>query len=834
MNRNSRHRHHYHDRRQSFGEALEARFVLSGGPLGPNLSIIGTSPAPGATLASDPSTVTFTFDRPLFDGSQGFTDFQVDLVNGDGSLTPMIDPNNGAEEDLSPDGTQVTVVLDQPLGPGTYELVLSGMNELMGQDGTLTANALAGTDQTLGTFTVIQPGVTLAQATDLGTAASTTRTVSSTLDLSTNPLTVQLYKFTLTPDHFWRVGAEISAHRIGSPLNAALTLFDADGHPIKSSVLGRPDAPGDPYLFSGLSAGTYYLGVSADVNRPGLPGAYDPSSGNPGSDTSTNPGGPFTLRLAADPADAAPAVLGVRLDHANPLDAAPTGFDIQFNTPMDVIGTNGTIFQKTTQGLEVLDQSGRSWPIAAIGYDESQCQLTYIFRQRLPQGKYSVVLPPSGGLSDLAGHRPIAAGHPAGVLATFVVGPNQPSSDPTDLGSLFPQDVLAGLSRQATVAPGATATFHYANLYADFYKVGLDFTGGPVQVSVTLNGAPIVQQTVTAPIAPTSSLFRLPVGDYYVRVTNLGTHPTKVSTTLTIAQFSWESLLENGIGQGPALSLRLVSPTPDLTANTDPPAASPTPLLTSGPSAAVIPFSSSANAGQPTVLAQTTSNAPGAAVATNSAGGAASGGAGVLLTFGGVPVGLPTSTSSAASGSAPGEGEGVGAIASTGLGVGAGLGYAPSAIGTATLHDTGGTGAVVASVHADASSDAPLSGALADRALEQWVGVEPTPAGPSLKERLNAILASLPSFSFPDLTRPPGLGDDDSVVAATGVAGSRTAPAEYEEAGFNHSVGYGLAAVLLLHSHNRFRRWATRGRNRALAGSRSFLAYLSRGEVAAG
>ena len=83
----------------------------------------------------------------------------------------------------------------------------------------------------------------------------------------------------LAPGHFWQVGLSLSAYSIGSPLWPALTLFDAQGNVIKTATVGSATDPVDPYLFSGLSSGTYYVGVSASTNLPYTSGGYDPVNG---------------------------------------------------------------------------------------------------------------------------------------------------------------------------------------------------------------------------------------------------------------------------------------------------------------------------------------------------------------------------------------------------------------------------------------------------------------------------------------------------------------------------------------------------------------------------
>ena len=63
-----------------------------------------------------------------------------------------------------------------------------------------------------------------------------------------------------------------------------LSLFGADGTLLatRNAGTGIPSNPNDPYLFTGLERGTYYVGVSAAENVPYTPGGYDPVLGIPG------------------------------------------------------------------------------------------------------------------------------------------------------------------------------------------------------------------------------------------------------------------------------------------------------------------------------------------------------------------------------------------------------------------------------------------------------------------------------------------------------------------------------------------------------------------------
>ncbi len=110
-------------------------------------------------------------------------------------------------------------------------------------------------ERDLGELTIVPPPVvpppaTWGTATDVGTIGTQVQTIAGTLDLSSQE-NVDLYKITLGPGHFWRLGVELDAQRIDSNLRGALTLFDGQGNVLatRDAGTGLPSYPADPYLF---------------------------------------------------------------------------------------------------------------------------------------------------------------------------------------------------------------------------------------------------------------------------------------------------------------------------------------------------------------------------------------------------------------------------------------------------------------------------------------------------------------------------------------------------------------------------------------------------------
>ncbi len=270
-------------------------------------SAITTVPADGAQLTQSPSSLVVTFNTVanvnVFDNLWEDGNVQLDQVNSDGSTTPLFDPYNPPIADVV--GSQATIPLNQSLSPGNYQVVLAG--------GSPVSSYVSGglwdpsTDQTLADFTVVPnvpvvpvvpKGTTLADAFDLGTIGSQIEAVPGSLDLSGGQSSVALYKITLGPGHFWRLGVELDAQRVGSSLLGALTLFDQQGNVLatRDSGTGLPSSPADPYFFTGLNPGVYYIGVSGAGNLGGPPPGYDPVTGTIGSAGQAQVGGAMTSR----------------------------------------------------------------------------------------------------------------------------------------------------------------------------------------------------------------------------------------------------------------------------------------------------------------------------------------------------------------------------------------------------------------------------------------------------------------------------------------------------------------------------------------------------------
>jgi hypothetical protein len=491
---------------------------------------------------------------------------QLERIGPDGTATPLFDVNSPPTPSFDETGSVATFTLDQPLGPGHYRVVLTGVNDIS----EFLSNGLwdSTLDQSLADFTVLPDGPTLEQATDLSTIGANVQTVAGSLNLSPGQTGVALYKFTLGTGHFWRLAAELDASRIGSGLLGALTLFDSTGTPLitRDAGTGRPDFPRDPYLFKGLPPGVYYLGVSGAGNLPGTPGGYDPKTGDPGSAAFSQAGGNFQLKLAADPADAATTMTGFQLTWADMLDPSPTGLTLAFSGPIDLDSVAGGA--APTSPVVAVDQSGKVWTLTPSGYDESKCQLSLVFDQALPAGSYTLQSVP-GGLIDLAGLAVVGPGKSSGQLATWNVSGRSKPAAVGDLGVVWPS-LTAGASLNTTLSPGQVRAIRVVIPLEGWYKLQ---TGGAQQILDTTRLGPdglVYLGGDQSRLQAGVSMYLKP-GVYLFTVMNPGAGPAALEWRLRPMSLDPESLVGSGVGQSAALSLRLLNPlAPDFTSGAAP------------------------------------------------------------------------------------------------------------------------------------------------------------------------------------------------------------------------------------------------------------------------
>ncbi len=560
--------------------------------------LVTVSPADGATLTVDQrQTFRVTFDRPIDPAMLISSEFHLNRIGANGEVSVIFSPANPPSFRLSEDGAEILLAVREPLEPGAYQLRLDGNARIVFEDGTEILGD--GNDQILSEFMIeaeeaevdeetpdrpdtgpaVDPpppddrdepeptepdhlfvGATLDDAENLGILESGDLIqVSGELRLGEDSTDVRLYRFELAEGHFWRLGSEIHAERIGSPIDTRLDLFDSSGNLIGSADLGRSDAPSDPFYYGGLQGGVYYLGIAGSSNDPSTNG-YSPVDGFVGSAFGDQENGEFQLHLVAD-ADVPPTeVIDFKLDYGDLRSTTPTGFTIQFSGPVNVerlglpAGTD-----PLPEDLVVVDDSGQEWPVTALSFDESEAKLSFLFVGEPPVGSFDVRLGPEGTLLDLTGRAPIAADLEDGLLAQFSIEQVATVRSPEDIGAVLPEESLYGIEQTLDIEPGETKFVRFVVTFEASYKLSLgDFEG---DLGIEVIGPDGVLDLGTDPRSLNGATVQLQPGIYEVRIDGSQLQePTSATFGFRLIQVAFESLVRGGLGQGPALDLRLIAP----------------------------------------------------------------------------------------------------------------------------------------------------------------------------------------------------------------------------------------------------------------------------------
>jgi methionine-rich copper-binding protein CopC len=783
--------------------SVSAFDVTSGFSASQTLTAALTDPAPGTSLTGSPGTLTVTFNSPIsFDLLAQTGDIVVQREQSDGSWALAYDPTTPPTETTDASGTQLILTLATPLNSGHYRLVIPESNVplFLGTTGPFGGATLAdtGNDQVLGDFTIANPGVSLKDAIVTAPLGPDPIVINGNLDLSADPGAVLLYKLEVPKGHHWRFGAEVDAQLNGSPLRSALSLFDANGHLLETAVQGRPDAPADPYMFVGLNPGTYYLGLSGAGNLPGL-GGYDPSTGARGNTQPNQTGGSFRLTLLADRADAPTRLLGFSLNHADPLDSAPTGFTLSFSGLLDTETLQGA----TSAGLTLIGPDGLPVGITTVGLNEANARYVFLFDQALAPGHYTLQVPSKGGVTDLAGLTPIARGKKDGVLASFdVAKPAGATLFPNNLGPLYIGD-KSGLGAQTTVAPGTAVTYRFVAEVEGNYSFSSQTSDPSAAGGITTQ---LLGSGGVLTLDSTSAQRFLKPGVYAVSFINHGDRSVLLSFVIK-QHTSFELLLNNGVGQGPALNLRLVNPTSSpLSAATD--------QAGQGPQAISAPASSGAG-GPAGPSGGTSFGQAGARVAGPGFSSLTPGGTALTFTIG-QPVGRPTSDSEhvtvATSGGT--------ALVSSEAGLLQGIAYSSST--------TGNRRGAVRTEGQDVSSPSPADVVPAGPALEPLDGtmVATHAKTESLSDELVIAAADWITRLGTEASRMLGDRSDPApelVANETEAFGSVKPIAmrhdgdlrdegRVERASFETPLLVGMASLMAARFHQPFRRWIERRR----------------------
>ncbi len=587
-------------------------------PPGAGPSVLTSTPANDATVATSPTLIRVATTEALDPSTvvAGSTVTLLEKASGPADATPQ--PVPLAWVRVSPTAGALEVTPLAPLAPGSYELILSGntgtnVDVIRDRSGLpLGADPAhpSGADQVV-SFTVSpaasQPHDTASTAIELGTATGQELIQKSGFigDLpSASPGNqVDLYHFQVTGPGRSVLVAEAFAGRIGSTLDAGLSLYRLDPSTGELVFVDGNNNSGDtaratnqtiplftdPILTDGLTAGDYYLAVSSGSNtpsplegQPGGPGTgiFDPNHAESGSVGFST--GAYQLNLEVTPAPQPPRVLATSPAPGAVLTAAPTSLTVQFSEPVNLEklaleaftqpdpATNATVVITASDGT-------RFFPWFA-SFDPKTNTASFLMLDRLTPGSYQLELAGASGLTDLAGN-PLVGNSPGGSFvenftisganqglvgsasAGYTLGETGPAGSSFAFGPLFPHELQAGMTIDRSMNNGSgTDSFRFESLQSQDVFIALKAQSSPSGSPLSLLDA----QGNPALLSPTPDgqgmLAHLSPGWYTLSVSpSSGTLDYQVELRLVSQPSNPPPLL---VGPSPAISVQFAPATP--------------------------------------------------------------------------------------------------------------------------------------------------------------------------------------------------------------------------------------------------------------------------------
>ncbi len=430
---------------------------------------------------------------------------------------------------------------------------------------------------------------------------------------------VDLYHFHISGTGRYDLAAEVFAGRIGSTLDAAVSLFRFDAsnptNPwqliasnnnsgdsvLSSSGQARPLFT-DPVLDVGLHAGDYYIAVSSwgnmpdsNGNAPGANGVFDPNVSHSGASGGST--GAYVLNLLVQPAAPAPQVLSASIAAGTTLTSPPTQLTVTFDSHVNVNALANAAFNATSEstvaGVFFVGPAGKRYFPRLQSYDDTTHQARFLMLDRLPNGAEQLHLSGANGLTGYGGVGVAGNDSSGDYVVSFTVDDPTAPADPLnrteqpsstglgraqDLGLLFPHEVQNRITIAGTLTasvPGAAAdsdTYTIRLLESQEYHFALTgppaFPGGPAtlpgNVQMTImdsSGNPVTPLPQNDP----SALFAdLEPGTYSIQIT-WSSADTSTSTPYEL-HITLLNVPENppplAIGSTPVLQIRAVPSSP--------------------------------------------------------------------------------------------------------------------------------------------------------------------------------------------------------------------------------------------------------------------------------
>jgi hypothetical protein len=163
------------------------------------------------------------------------------------------------------------------------------------------------------------------------------------------------------------------------------------------------------------------------------------------------------------------------------------------------------------------------------------------------------------------------------------VAGRQAEQNPIDLGALLPSSAASGVSLDVALSPRQSITYSVVVTVPGQYIFQEQASGDPPSAQITGPG-------LDRPLAPsgTNDTLLAP-GVYSIQLENATNTPDQDHLFVRLSSDQTELVLANGVGQGPALSLRLITfsevTSTSATVTVTPPALGPSPMAHPGASA---------------------------------------------------------------------------------------------------------------------------------------------------------------------------------------------------------------------------------------------------------
>lgn len=528
-------------------------------------------------------------------------------ANGESVGVASIHQNVGTSE--------VQVLPAAPLAPGQYTVVLKDAdgNVQLTEDFSVTA--------VFGSETGLAGNDTPATAVELGDLGHSQLVQVSGM-IGDDPFyqlaspylpnyagnDVDLYHFQITSTEAVGLRAEVFAGRIGSLLDAGISLYRLDsttGSLVLVTGLNQSynmtdgttvSVPFyfDPAITAGLTAGDYYLAVSQGSNTTSplerqtsdtTFGLFDPSiphSGQAGMNV-----GNYVLNVQVVSIPDPPQVVSTSVTDQQTLNYSPTELSVSFNEYINLTGLAFAAFQATSEstvaGVFIKGPNGNTYFPRLTAFDADDLEAHLQLLDRLPAGEYELHLSGSQGLTNVVG-APLIGNTPNGdYVVKFSVDTadagtdgnprtwthateTDPATEPQQLGILFPHELQAGVdivrNRDSKQARDTSDAYQFSVIQEQSYSFSLSGDHLPHNTSLSLFDHAGNVVSTTSGDGNIILTTQLAVGDYVLKVGDWGGAAAK-SVSYQVEAFM-QGNSDNApplwSGPAPAVGIRLAAP----------------------------------------------------------------------------------------------------------------------------------------------------------------------------------------------------------------------------------------------------------------------------------